>query len=191
MAEFHYNDKVHLATGQTLFFLNYGIHPWKGNLTAETTNPSVNSLIKELEKIQMEAKAILEMNNDMMHSRGEQKKTKEDFKPGDSMWLEATNIHSNCLSRKLDNKRYGPFEVEEKVSDWAYCLKLPETWTILNVFHSTLLTRTHAVEFDSQKKLMPPPPDIIEEEEDMRLKKSADIERKEEEHWKGYIWKRG
>jgi hypothetical protein len=95
MAEFHYNDKSHLATGQTLFFLNYGIHPWKGNLTAETTNPSANSLIKELEEIWREAKAALEMNNDMMHSRGEQKKTKEDFKPGDSVWLEATNIHSN------------------------------------------------------------------------------------------------
>jgi hypothetical protein len=33
----------------------------------------------------MEAKATLEMNNDMMRSRGEQKKTKEDFKPTDSM----------------------------------------------------------------------------------------------------------
>jgi hypothetical protein len=59
MAKFHYNDKSHSATEQTLFFLNYGIHPWKGNLTAEMTNPSANSLIKELEEIQMEAKATL------------------------------------------------------------------------------------------------------------------------------------
>jgi hypothetical protein len=95
MAEFHYNDKSHLATGQTPFFLNYGIHPWKGNLTAETTNPSANSLIKELEEIWREAKAALEMNNDLMRSRREQKRTKEDFEPGDSVWLEATNIHSN------------------------------------------------------------------------------------------------
>jgi hypothetical protein len=51
--------------------LNYGIHPWKGNLTAETTNPLANTWIKELEEIQKEAKAALEMNNDMMHSRGE------------------------------------------------------------------------------------------------------------------------
>jgi hypothetical protein len=109
-------------------------------------------------------------NNDMMRSRGEQKKTKEDFKPSDSVWLEATNIHSNQPSRKLDNKKYGPFEVEEKVSDRAYCLKLPETWAIHNVFHLTLLTRTHTVEFDSQKKSTPPPPDIIEEEEKYEIK---------------------
>jgi hypothetical protein len=42
----------------------------------------------------MEAKAAMEANNDMMHSRGEQKKTKKDFKPSDSMWLEATNCGS-------------------------------------------------------------------------------------------------
>jgi hypothetical protein len=191
MAEFHYNDKSHLATGQTLFFLNYGIHPWKGNLTAETTNPLANSLIKELEEIQKEAKAALEMNNDMMRNRGEQKKAKEDFEPGDSMWLEATNIHSNQPLQKLDNKRYGPFEIEEKVGDRAYCLKLPETWAIHNVFHSILLTRTHAAEFDSQKKPMPPPPDIIEEEEKYKIEEIHGHRRKGRGtqylvHWKGY-----
>jgi hypothetical protein len=165
MAEFHYNNKTHLVTGQMPFFLNYRIHPWKGNLTAKTTNPSPNGLIKDLEEVWMEVKAALKTNNDMMCSRGEQKKTKEDLKPGNSMWLEATNTHSNCPSWKLDNKRYGPFKVEEKVGDQAYHLKLPETWAIHNIFHSTLLTRTHAVEFDSQKKPTPPPPDIIEEEE--------------------------
>jgi hypothetical protein len=98
MAKFHYNNKTHSATGQTPFFLNYGIHPWKGNLIMETTNPSANGLIKDLEEIRMEARAAMEANNDTMCSRGEQKKTKEDFKPGDSMWLLATNIHSNCPS---------------------------------------------------------------------------------------------
>jgi hypothetical protein len=138
----------------------------------------------------MEARAAMEANNDMMHSRGEQKKTKEDFKPGDSMWLEATNIHSNQSSWKLDNKRYGPFEVEEKVSDQSYCLKLPVTWAIHNVFHSFLLTRSHQAEFDSQKKPMPPPSDIIDEEE----YKIEEIHRHRKKgrgtqflvHWKGY-----
>jgi hypothetical protein len=153
MAKFHYNDKTHSVTGQTPFFLNYGIHSWKGNLTAEMTNPSTNGLIKDLEEVQMEAKAAMEAYNNMMHSRGEQKKTKEDFKPSDSVWLEATNIHCNQPSWKLDNKRYGPFKVEEKVSDWSYCLKLPETWAIHNIFHSSLLTRNHKADLTVRRNL--------------------------------------
>jgi hypothetical protein len=131
------------------------------------------------------------MNNDMMRSRGGQKRTKEDFEPGDSVWLEATNIHSNQPLRKLDNKRYGPFEIEEKVGDQAYRLKLPETWAIHNVFHLTLLTRAHAAEFDSQKKPTPPLPDIIEEEEEYEIEEICGQRRKRRGtqylvHWKGY-----
>jgi hypothetical protein len=73
--------------------------------------------------------------------------------PGDSVWLEATNIHSNRPSAKLDNKRYGPFEILEPVGERSFRLKLPETWAIHNVFHSTLLNRHSTPEFDSQKRL--------------------------------------
>jgi hypothetical protein len=92
---------------------------------------------------------------------------------------------------KLDNKRYGPFKVKEKVGDQAYHLKLPETWAIHHVFHSSLLTRTHKVEFDNQKKPMPPLPDIIDEEEEYEIEEIHRHRRKERGtqylvHWKGY-----
>ncbi|KAF7762019.1 hypothetical protein Agabi119p4_10011 [Agaricus bisporus var. burnettii] len=111
MAEFHYNDKTHAATGQTPFFLNYGLHPWKGNITIETTNPTATSLIEELENVRKEAKAAMEANNEMMRERGNNKHHKEPFAEGDKVWLETTNIHSNRPTRKLDHKRYGPFEI--------------------------------------------------------------------------------
>jgi hypothetical protein len=93
--------------------------------------------------------------------------------------------------QKLDNKRYSPFEVEEKVGDRAYHLKLPETWAIHNIFHLTFLTRTHTAEFDSQKKPTPPPPDIIEEEEEYEIEEICRHRRKGRGtqylvHWKGY-----
>ena len=37
--EFSYNDKKHVATGRTLFELNFGRHPWKGDLMIQTGIP--------------------------------------------------------------------------------------------------------------------------------------------------------
>jgi len=37
--EFQYNDKRHAATGRTPFKLNFGRHPWKGNLMVKTDIP--------------------------------------------------------------------------------------------------------------------------------------------------------
>ena len=38
-AEFQYNDKKHTAMGRTPFELNFGRHPWKGNLMVQTEIP--------------------------------------------------------------------------------------------------------------------------------------------------------
>ena len=38
-AEFQYNDKKHAATEKTPFELNFGRHPWKGNLMVKTDIP--------------------------------------------------------------------------------------------------------------------------------------------------------
>jgi len=38
-AEFQYNDKKHMATGRTPFKLNFGRHPWKGDLVVQMEIP--------------------------------------------------------------------------------------------------------------------------------------------------------
>jgi len=38
-AEFQYNDKRHAATGKTPFELNFGRHPWKGDLMIQMDIP--------------------------------------------------------------------------------------------------------------------------------------------------------
>ena len=38
-AEFQYNNKRHTATGKTPFKLNFGRHPWKGDLMVKTDIP--------------------------------------------------------------------------------------------------------------------------------------------------------
>jgi len=38
-AEFSYNDKKHMVTRRTPFELNFGRHPWKGDLMVQTEIP--------------------------------------------------------------------------------------------------------------------------------------------------------
>jgi len=54
--------------------------------------------------------------------------------------LEAKNIHSNKPSKKLDQKRYGPFKILKAIRQGAFQLKLPKGWIIHNVFSEDLLT---------------------------------------------------
>jgi hypothetical protein len=154
-------------------------------------NPLANEFTSELIRARDEAKAALQSYNGNMKDRGLDRRPKEKFIPGDSMWLEATNIHSNRSTAKLDNKRYGPFEILEAVGDQSYRLNLPETWAIHNVFHSTLLNRHSIPEFDSQKRPLPPPPNIINDKEEYKIEEIRGHRKQGRgtqylAHWKGY-----
>jgi hypothetical protein len=48
------------------------------------------------------------------------------YKPGNKVYLKVTNISMTQPSRKLSDKRYGPFVILEKIGESAYKLKLPE-----------------------------------------------------------------
>lgn len=61
-------------------------------------------------------------------------------KKGDNIWLLATSVKSWRPMKKLDNKKLGPFEVSEVISNYAYQLKLPPTMRIHDVFHAKLLS---------------------------------------------------
>ena len=53
-------------------------------------------------------------------------KNPQGLKVGDNIWLESKNIYSNILSKKLDQKKYGPFRISKNISQGAFQLKLPE-----------------------------------------------------------------
>jgi len=59
-AEFQYNDKKHAATEHSPFYMNYGRHPWKGNLTVEMEIPSLEDLLKKMETMREKAKIAME-----------------------------------------------------------------------------------------------------------------------------------
>jgi len=192
MGEFAYNDKKHAATGKTPFELNFGRHPWKGNLMVQTEIPRVEEFTKNIqESWEHAAQAIKEAQRNMKQQFNKKRRNPQDLKVGDHVWLENKNIQSNQPSKKLDNKRYGPFRITKDIGSGAFQLELPEGWMIHNVFNEDLLTQCVERKFKGQHKEPAPPPTIINEEEEYEVEEVQKHRKRGWEtqylvHWKGY-----
>ena len=65
---------------------------------------------KNMEKIHEEAKsALLQAQETMKRHYDTHKNAAPEYKKGDQVWLEGTNIKTDRPMKKLDNKRHGPF----------------------------------------------------------------------------------
>ena len=85
------------------------------------------------------------------------------------MWLDNKNIHSNRLSKKLDQKRYRYFRIVKDISQWAFQLELPKRWMIHNIFNEDLLTRCKEPQFKGQHMKLAPLSMIINKEEEYEV----------------------
>ena len=163
--------------------MNYGKHPWKGNLTVEMEIPSLEKLLKKMETTREKARTAMEKTKDMIKRQYDKRR--------EQVWLEAKNIQTNWPEKKLDQKRYGPFTIKEKIGQGAYKLELPEEWAIYNVFNKDLLTCCKKVEFASQHKDPALPPNIINKKEEYEVEEIREHHKKGRDtqflvHWKGY-----
>ena len=139
-AEFQYNDKKHAAMGKTPFELNFGRHPWKGDLIVKKDIPQVEDFLSRLQKSWEQAtKAIEEVQKNMKKQFDKKRRNSQGLKVGDYVWLENKNIYLNRPLKKLDNKRYGPFKISKDIRLGAFELELLEGWRIHNVFNEDLL----------------------------------------------------
>ena len=140
-AEFQYNNKRHAAIGKTPFELNFGKYPWKGDLMVKTDILRVEDFLSRLQRSWEQAtKAMEEAQRSMKKQFNKKRRNPQGLKVGDHVWLENKNIHLNQPSKKLDNKRYGPFKISKDIGLGAFELELPEEWMIHNIFNEDLLT---------------------------------------------------
>ena len=140
-AEFQYNDKKHATTGKTPFELNFGRHPWKGDLMVKMDIPQVEDFLSGLQRSWEQAtKAMEEVQKNMKRQFDKKRRNPQGLKVGDHVWLENKNIHSNRPSKKLNNKRYGLFKISKDIESGAFEQELSEDWMIHNVFNNDLLT---------------------------------------------------
>ena len=113
------------------------------------------------------------------------------FKIGQKVWLEASDIKTTRPSKKLDDKRYGPFEILEAIGPSSFKLRLPPTWNIHPVFHQSLLSPYSTPSFSSQIKPTPSPPDLIDDQEEWEVEEILDSRRRRDRtefliKWKDY-----
>ena len=149
IAEFALNNRASEVTGESPFYLNHGRHP-RTHISPDRHRRSegAKEFAERMHKAWEEASAALKIVADVTKARVDQKRRPaREYQPKDKVWLEATNIKTERASSKLDDRRYGPFEIVKKVGASAYKLRLPKGWRRIHpVFNEQLLIPFHGTE---------------------------------------------
>jgi hypothetical protein len=164
LAEFSYNNKIQASTRQTPFMLNTGRHPRLGmEPLRETKMPSVEDFVKKMLSARKEAEAALhKAAEDMARYYDQSRSEAITYKVGDKVWLDGKDIKTNRPSKKLEDKRYGPYKITEIIGPNAYKLKLPASMKRLHpVFNAVKLRPYEEDTISGRQPPLPPPPVII------------------------------
>ena len=89
------------------------------------------------------------------------------YKPGDQVYLDASDIKTTCLSPKLSHRRLGPFKIESQVGPSPYHLKLPHGMKQLHpVFNVVKLSAASEDPILGRKPQAPLSPIVVNREEE-------------------------
>ena len=169
MAEFQYNNHIHSSTRQTPFLLDTGRHPRMGFEPLPPTQiESVNDFSERMKAALEEAAAALnQAKEDMARYYNQRHLPTPTFRPGDKVYVDASDIRTTRPSQKLAHRRLGPYPVERQVSRNAYRLTLPYSMRRLHpVFNVVKLTLAPSDPIPGRRPKLPPPPEIIDDEEE-------------------------
>jgi len=94
-----------------------GFEPRQDPFSLET----VNEFTKRMESATKEAKSVIrKAQEDMARYYNRRRSPAPVFKPGDQVYLDASDIKTTCPSPKLLHRRLEPFEIERQVGPLAY-----------------------------------------------------------------------
>ncbi|KAF8829214.1 hypothetical protein HHX47_DHR3000714 [Lentinula edodes] len=194
MMEFAYNDRVHSATKVSPFYADNGRHPYKGTTPKMTSqNPTAQEFADSMKRIREEVgSALKKAAEDMKRQYDKHRNEAIEYKAGDKVWLEGTNITTDRPMKKLGDKRFGPFKVLEKIGSSSYKLDIPRTWKrVHNVFNETHLSLYHEPQFPTQPRNTEPPPEVVGEEEEYEVEEVVDARKyrngiQYKVKWRGY-----
>lgn len=193
LAEFAHNNRIQSSTRASPFMLNTGRNPRLGvEPLRESKMESVEAFVSKMQSARKEAEAALHRAaDDMARYYDQNRKEAVTYKVGDKVWLDGKDIRTDRPSKKLEDKRYGPFKVTEVVGPNAYRLQLPASMKIHPVFNTVKLRPFFEDPIPGRRVPSRPPPVIEGEapEYEVEYLKDSRLHRGKLQYlvkWKGY-----
>jgi len=136
----------------------------------------VNEFTEQMKSAMEEAKSAIHKAQDDMTWYYNRKRTPAPvYKPGDQVYLDASDIRMTHPSPKLSHRRLGPFEIECQVGQLAYRLKLPHGIRQLHpVFNVVKLSTALEDPILGRKPRAPLPPIVVDGEEEWEVEEILD-----------------
>ena len=129
----------------------------------EDLPPTVRSFLERLELLRDYAKRNLQAARQRQKDLADKKRSPHKVGEGDWVCLETRNLKLHTArGRKLLPLRVGPFKVTAAVGKVAFRLALPDTLSIHNVFHVSLLVPFRGKPPEDGKPLVPLSPFVFE-----------------------------
>ena len=159
IAEFAYNNAEHSSTRQSPFIVNYGYSPAIDINQLTMPSQRAQEYAEARKMAQENAKESLEIAVARYKRYADmQRIPAPEFRPDQLVWLDARNISTTRPSKKLAEKRLGPFRIARVISDTAVKLDLPASMPSIHpVFHVSLLTPASDAQIPGQHLQEPEP----------------------------------
>ncbi len=164
------NNSKQSSTGYSPYYLNYGFNPrFPLDLVFSEVSdvPKAEEYLKNIEDSNRLAKEHLEAAQQRQKLYYDNKHKHLEFKIGDNVLLNGEHLLTDVgLTKKLQQKWYGPYKVIEKIGKGAYKLELPSHSKAHPVFNVTLLKAFNESEFnfDGRDNVVLPSPPVSSED---------------------------
>jgi hypothetical protein len=193
LAEFSHNNRIQASTRQTPFMLNSGRHPRMGTEPLRISKvESADNFVKRMQSARQEAEAALQRAaDDMARFYNQNRGEAVSYQVGDMVWLDGRDIKTDRPSKKLDDKRYGPFKIVKVIGPNAYQLQLPPSMRVHPVFNTVKLRPFFKDTISGRNPPLRPPPIIKGDNPEWEVEyiKDSRLQRGKLQYlvkWKGY-----